>query len=149
MLDTTTKRIIGLIGTALIAIFVFALAQSITSGFAGFNGGLPFWIIVIFVMGLALYDYLEETFPVSDTTRLLFALGAIIFCGAAFVYAAWGASTLFEVGKDVRIRSLGTTADPYLVDGFWPKIFWYVAAFVFAAITFFVSMSVLNSRREK
>ncbi len=149
MLDNTTKRLIGLIGTALIGIFVFALAESISSGFAGFSGGLPFWIIVSFVMGLALFDYLEETFPITDGVKLFFAIGAIAFCGAALVYASWGASTLFEVGKDVRIRSLGTTDDPFLVDGVWPKLFWYGAAFGFVALTFLSGLLTIRKFSQK
>lgn len=149
MLDNTTKRIIGLIGTALIGIFVFALSSSITAGFAGFYGGLPFKIIVIFVMGLALYDYLEDTFEISDTVRMYFSLGAILFVGASLVYASWGASTLFEVGKDVRVRSLGTTDDPFLVDGVWPKMVWYGMAFALSAITFYVSFWTVDKFRKK
>lgn len=55
-----TKIIVGFIGTALVTIFVVGLAHSISTGFAGFWGGLPFWIIVIFVLALAFYDYYEE-----------------------------------------------------------------------------------------
>ncbi|MCY4292432.1 MAG: hypothetical protein OXC72_11845 [Roseovarius sp.] len=43
------------------AIFVVGLAHSISTGFAGFWGGLPFWIIVIVVLSLAIYDVWEET----------------------------------------------------------------------------------------
>lgn len=59
-LASMTKIIVGLIGTALVTIFVVGLAHSISTGFAGFWGGLPFWVIVIFVLGLAIYDYYEE-----------------------------------------------------------------------------------------
>lgn len=54
------KVIMGLIGTALMLIFVGGLSMSISSGFAGFEGGLPFMIIVIFVGLMAVYDYLDE-----------------------------------------------------------------------------------------
>ena len=49
------------VGTALVMIFIFGLAHSISSGFAGFWGGLPFWIIAIAVMLMALYDFYDET----------------------------------------------------------------------------------------
>lgn len=52
--------IVGLIGTLLMAVFVLGLAHSISTGFAGFWGGLPFWVIVLFVLSLAIYDFWEE-----------------------------------------------------------------------------------------
>ena len=51
------EKIFGLIGVALIAVFVLGLAASISSGAAGFWGGLPFWVICIVVLMLVLYDY--------------------------------------------------------------------------------------------
>ena len=50
------------IATALVMTFVFGLAESISSGFAGFYGGLPFWVIAITVMCFALYDMYDEAF---------------------------------------------------------------------------------------
>jgi hypothetical protein len=55
-----TTIIVGLIGTLLMAVFVLGLAHSISTGFAGFWGGLPFWVIVLFVLTLAIYDFWEE-----------------------------------------------------------------------------------------
>jgi hypothetical protein len=60
MLSDLQKRTLGFIGTALFFVFILGLAQSISSGFAGFWGGLPFWIISIFVLSLALYNFWEE-----------------------------------------------------------------------------------------
>jgi hypothetical protein len=54
------EKISGLIGTALIAIFVLGLAESISSGFAGFWGGLPFWVISISILALVVYDYWDS-----------------------------------------------------------------------------------------
>ena len=54
------KIIAGLIGTVLFLIFVGELSRSISSGFAGFWGGLPFMLIVIAVGFMAVYDYWEE-----------------------------------------------------------------------------------------
>lgn len=53
--------IVAIIGTALMMIFVIGLSYSISTGFAGFWGGLPFMIIAIVVIALALYDFWEET----------------------------------------------------------------------------------------
>lgn len=52
--------IVGLIGTVLMGVFVVGLAHSISTGFAGFWGGLPFWVIVLFVLSLAVYNFWEE-----------------------------------------------------------------------------------------
>ncbi|RZO32161.1 MAG: hypothetical protein EVA91_04750 [SAR116 cluster bacterium] len=48
------------IGTLLVMVFVFGLAESISSGFAGFWGGMPFWIIATTVMAMALYDFYDN-----------------------------------------------------------------------------------------
>ena len=55
-----TKVIIGLASTLLVAVFVFGLAHSIATGFAGFRGGLPFIVITVVVMGMAFFDYWDE-----------------------------------------------------------------------------------------
>ncbi|APX90260.1 hypothetical protein BV394_11430 [Brevirhabdus pacifica] len=52
--------VVGLIGTALLFTFVIGLSKSISTGFAGFTGGLPFMIIAIVVLAMAAYDYYEE-----------------------------------------------------------------------------------------
>ena len=54
------KFIAGLIGTALLCLFIGGLSQSISSGFAGFKGGAPFMIISIVVCGMAIYDFYDE-----------------------------------------------------------------------------------------
>ncbi len=56
----TVKLIVGLTGTAFLIIFIGGLSKSISSGFAGFTGGLPFMIISIVVCGMALYDFWDE-----------------------------------------------------------------------------------------
>jgi hypothetical protein len=60
MLSGTTKIIVGLIATAMMITFIVGLAHSISTGFAGFWGGLPFWIISVAVLLMAVYDYWEE-----------------------------------------------------------------------------------------
>ncbi len=56
------KKISGVIGSLLIASFVLGLAASISSGAAGFWGGLPFWIICITVLSLVSYDLWNSCF---------------------------------------------------------------------------------------
>ena len=60
MLDRTTTIIIAALSTLLLTGFVTGLAWSISAGFAGFWGGLPFWVIVVFVLALTFYDFWED-----------------------------------------------------------------------------------------
>ena len=62
MSPDTIAKISGLIGSILVAGFVLGLAESISSGAAGFWGGLPFWIICIAVLGLVAYDLWNSCF---------------------------------------------------------------------------------------
>ena len=61
MISPLIKLMTASIGTLLVMVFVFGLAESISSGFAGFWGGMPFWIIATIVMLMALYDFYDET----------------------------------------------------------------------------------------
>lgn len=54
------EKITGFIGTILVATFVLGLAESISSGFAGFWGGLPFWVISLSILALVVYDYWDS-----------------------------------------------------------------------------------------
>ncbi|MFK7902498.1 MAG: hypothetical protein AB8B49_06610 [Nitratireductor sp.] len=49
--------IMSFIATGLLFTFIIGLAWSISSGFAGFWGGLPFWVIAISLLTMALYDF--------------------------------------------------------------------------------------------
>ena len=40
--------------------FIIGLSHSISTGFAGFSGGLPFMVIAIIVICMALYDFWED-----------------------------------------------------------------------------------------
>lgn len=60
MVSRRINIITGLIGLAILATFTVGLSISISSGFAGFEGGLPFAIIVAFVLLLALYDFYDS-----------------------------------------------------------------------------------------
>ena len=61
-----TTIIVALIGTGLMMTFVIGLSHSISTGFAGFSGGLPFMVIAIFVICLALYDFWTEAVRKDD-----------------------------------------------------------------------------------
>ena len=57
-MKTTLDEIIsGLLGSFIVTVFVLGLAESISSGAAGFWGGFPFWIICISVLPLVYYDF--------------------------------------------------------------------------------------------
>ena len=60
MVPKLIKIITGFVGLALLVIFILGLSHSISTGFAGFVGGLPFMIIAIFVLALAAYDYWDQ-----------------------------------------------------------------------------------------
>ncbi len=51
-----SEKLTIIIGIILVATFLIGLAWSISTGLAGFYKGLPFWVIVIFVLGLLIYD---------------------------------------------------------------------------------------------
>ena len=55
-----SEKLTILIGILLVVIFLIGLAWSISTGLAGFYKGLPFWFIVIFCLGLLIYDSLKS-----------------------------------------------------------------------------------------
>ena len=60
MFDGWIRVVVVFGATLLFGGFVLGLAHSISTGFAGFWGGLPFWGITLFVLSLALYDAWDE-----------------------------------------------------------------------------------------
>lgn len=58
--SNTVRLTTAIIGLILVSTFVFGLAHSIATGFAGFEGGLPFIVIAVIVMLMVLYDVWEE-----------------------------------------------------------------------------------------
>ncbi len=60
MVGRVTKIISGAIGVITVAAFVIGLSHSISTGFAGFWGGLPFAIIVTVVLSFVCYDYWDQ-----------------------------------------------------------------------------------------
>ena len=59
---TLDEKISELLGSFIVTIFVLGLAESISSGAAGFWGGLPFWIICLSVLPLIFYDFWDSCF---------------------------------------------------------------------------------------
>ena len=55
-----SEKLVIILGIILMGIFVVGLAWSISTGLAGFWRGLPFWVIVIFCLGLLIFDSWKE-----------------------------------------------------------------------------------------
>ena len=55
-----SEKLTILISVILVAVFLVGLAWSISTGLAGFYKGIPFWIIVIFCLGLLIYDSIKS-----------------------------------------------------------------------------------------
>ena len=55
-----SEKLTIIIGVILVALFLIGLAWSISTGLAGFYKGLPFWVIIIFCLGLLIYDSLKS-----------------------------------------------------------------------------------------
>ena len=66
MSSSNLEKIFGLIGTLFVAVFVLGLAESISSGDAGFWGGLPFWAICFVVLPLVVYDLWDTCFRTKE-----------------------------------------------------------------------------------
>ena len=60
MVSRRVNIIAGIIALVILATFTVGLSHSVSTGFAGFMGGLPFAIIVGFVLLLALYDFYDS-----------------------------------------------------------------------------------------
>jgi hypothetical protein len=55
-----SEKLTIILGIILMVVFVVGLAWSISTGLAGFWRGLPFWIIIIIVLSLLVYDSLKS-----------------------------------------------------------------------------------------
>ncbi|MGR3662316.1 MAG: hypothetical protein ACU0CA_14220 [Paracoccaceae bacterium] len=66
MLPRSVKLVVGFIATALLMTFVIGLSYSISTGFAGFWGGLPFAVIIFCVLSMAVYDFWDECIRKKD-----------------------------------------------------------------------------------
>ena len=66
MSQNTIEIICAFIGSLTVAVFVLGLAEGISSGFAGFWGGLPFWVICFIVLPLVFYDIWDSCLRKKD-----------------------------------------------------------------------------------
>ncbi|MEO0329114.1 MAG: hypothetical protein AAF217_11030 [Pseudomonadota bacterium] len=142
MLNRGTLIIMGAIGTFLVMLFVLGLAESISSGFAGFWGGLPYWLIAIFVMYLAVYDYLEEACGLDEKWRSLVQTIGIVYFGSIMTLGAWGVSTVYSK-HDVTPNDNSTFWDSAL-----PEAIWMIIAFAIATTTVFVLLRRYENQKE-
>ena len=60
MVSRLVDIITGLIGVTMVSTFVIGLSYSISTGFAGFFGGLPFAIITAAVLAMVAYDFWDQ-----------------------------------------------------------------------------------------
>ena len=60
MVSRRINFLMALIGNLTLAVFILGLAHSISTGFAGFWGGLPFWVISVTVLLMAAYDFWDQ-----------------------------------------------------------------------------------------
>tara|TARA_B100000575_G_C22808848_1_gene476684 strand:- start:79 stop:282 length:204 start_codon:yes stop_codon:yes gene_type:complete len=67
MLPQKIRVTVAIFATLIFGIFIFGLSHSISTGFAGFWGGLPFALIALFVFGMAIYDMWDETIRNKNT----------------------------------------------------------------------------------
>ncbi len=62
MSPATIEKISGVIGVVLVTSFVLGLAESRSTGAAGFWGGFPFWVICFAVLALIFFDLWDACF---------------------------------------------------------------------------------------
>jgi len=66
MFTELVEKASSVLGSVLVAIFVLGLAWGISAGFAGFWGGIPFWIISLGVLVLVFYDLWDTCFRSNE-----------------------------------------------------------------------------------
>ena len=67
MINRNIKIICGLVGLFLLFSFIIGLSYSISTGFAGLWGGLPFAVIIALVLPMAAYDWWDECVRKKDS----------------------------------------------------------------------------------
>jgi hypothetical protein len=65
MKQVSIDKITGSIALIVLIWFITGLAASISSGFAGFWGGLPFWIISVTILLMVVFDFWRAVFRKS------------------------------------------------------------------------------------
>lgn len=132
------------VATAILMIFVVALAQSISAGFAGFWGGLPFWLIILFVLGLAIYNFFEETTGMSEKIKFVLQSIGILYAGSALTFGAWQASSFVTKFKSSTF-SLPFSNTEHMVSPGWLGGIWVGLCVFFILITAYMVMNHYRS----
>lgn len=142
------NTISAFVGTAILSVFIVALAESISAGFAGFWGGLPFWLIILFVMYLALYNFLEECVGLSASWAFLLQMLGIVFSGGVMAFGAWQASKFVEKFGTSSFRLPFSDTEHMLANG-WLKGFWVFVAMCIILIAAYWGMKTYRQYAEK
>lgn len=127
------------LGTAILSVFVIALAESISSGFAGFWGGLPFWLIVIFVLGLAIYNFLEETTGLSKGMAFILQVIGILYAGITLAYGSWKGISYVTKFDSATFR-LPLADTEHMLSQAWLQGIWVALTIFFIVITAYMVM---------
>ncbi len=139
------SAISAFIATAILSIFVIALAQSISAGFAGFWGGLPFWLIIIFVLGLAVYNFFEDNFGLNKGLRFSLQVIAILYAGLALAFGSWQASSYVKKFKNDSTFSLPFSDTEHMLSQGWLAGLWVAMTVFFIILT---SLMVMKHYRK-
>lgn len=132
------------LGTAILSVFVIALAESISAGFAGFWGGLPFWLIIIFVLGLAVYNFLEETTGLSKGAKFVLHVIGILYAGITLAFGSWKGSSYVTKFDSATFRLPLADTEHMLSQG-WLQGIWIVLTIFFILLT---AIMVMKKFRE-
>ena len=127
------------IATAIVSIFVIALAQSISAGFAGFWGGLPFWLIILFVLGLAVYNFLEETTNMSKGVKFSLQTIGILYAGITLAFGSWQGSKYVKKFDFAHFRLPFSDTEHLLSQG-WLQGIWVALTIFFIVLTSYMVM---------
>jgi hypothetical protein len=117
------NSISAFLGTAILTIFVVALAESISAGFAGFWGGLPFWLIILFIIYLAAYNFLEECIGLPKALAFFLQMLGIVYAGATLAFGCWQASR-FVTKFGTSSFSLPFSDTEHMLANGWLQGFW-------------------------
>lgn len=122
------------LGTGILFIFVIALSESISAGFAGFWGGLPFVLIIIFVLGLAFYNFLEETTGMSKGVKFFLQVIGILYAGITLAYGCWIGSSYVTKFDSATFRLPFANTEHMLSQG-WLQGIWLALTIFFIVLT--------------
>ncbi len=127
------------IAVAILSIFVIALAQSISAGFAGFWGGLPFFLIIIFVLGLAFYNFLEETTGMTKGVKFSLQTIGILYAGMILAFGCWQGSKFVKKFEFANFRLPFSDTQHMLSHG-WLQGIWIALTIFFIILTSYMVM---------